>query len=85
MEVLDKDHHAPPRVEKLDDKRLGLPCLAGLIEDVRADEQRAASLGITGVPFYAIDEQYGVSGAQDPAAFLGISWYRKHFSVDSAY
>ncbi len=32
--------------------------------DVRADEQRAQLFGITGVPFFAIDEKYGVSGAQ---------------------
>ena len=33
-------------------------------EDVRADEQRARMLGINGVPFFAIDERYGISGAQ---------------------
>jgi predicted DsbA family dithiol-disulfide isomerase len=33
-------------------------------EDVRADEQRAHLLGINGVPFFAIDERYGISGAQ---------------------
>jgi predicted DsbA family dithiol-disulfide isomerase len=33
-------------------------------DEVRADEQRARRLGIQGVPFFAIDEQYGVSGAQ---------------------
>ena len=32
--------------------------------DVRADEARAQQFGITGVPFFAIDEKYGVSGAQ---------------------
>lgn len=32
--------------------------------DVRADEQRAQQFGITGVPFFAIAEKYGVSGAQ---------------------
>ena len=36
---------------------------------VRADERRAAMLGITGVPFFVVDERYGVSGAQ-PAEFL---------------
>lgn len=39
--------------------------------DVRADERRARELGITGVPFFAIDERYGVSGAQPPEAILG--------------
>jgi predicted DsbA family dithiol-disulfide isomerase len=32
--------------------------------EVRADEHRASQLGIGGVPFFAIDERYGVSGAQ---------------------
>jgi predicted DsbA family dithiol-disulfide isomerase len=39
--------------------------------DVRADEARARSLGISGVPFFAIDERYGVSGAQPPEVLLG--------------
>ena len=38
---------------------------------VRADEARARAFGITGVPFFAIDERYGVSGAQPPDAILG--------------
>jgi predicted DsbA family dithiol-disulfide isomerase len=48
---------------------------------VRADERRAAALGISGVPFYVIDERYGVSGAQDPAVFLGAleqAWAESH-------
>ena len=36
---------------------------------VRADERRARLLGITGVPFFVVDEKYGVSGAQ-PASLL---------------
>jgi predicted DsbA family dithiol-disulfide isomerase len=39
--------------------------------DVRADEQRARAFGISGVPFFAIDERYGVSGAQTPELLLG--------------
>ncbi|SDG98287.1 Predicted dithiol-disulfide isomerase, DsbA family [Pseudonocardia oroxyli] len=31
---------------------------------VRADEETARSLGISGVPFYVLDRRYGVSGAQ---------------------
>jgi predicted DsbA family dithiol-disulfide isomerase len=31
---------------------------------VRADKERAAAFGISGVPFFAIDERYGISGAQ---------------------
>jgi predicted DsbA family dithiol-disulfide isomerase len=38
--------------------------------DVRADEARARSFGISGVPFFAIDERYGVSGAQTPDVLL---------------
>ena len=37
--------------------------------EVRADEQQAAALGITGVPFFVFDGKYGVSGAQ-PADVL---------------
>ena len=37
---------------------------------VRADEARARGFGITGVPFFAIDERYGISGAQPPEAIL---------------
>ena len=40
------------------------------VDEVRADEQRAASFGISGVPFVVIDERYGVSGAQSPEVFL---------------
>ncbi len=31
---------------------------------VHADQERARHFGITGVPFFAIDEKYGISGAQ---------------------
>ena len=34
--------------------------------EVRTDEAQARQLGITGVPFFVIDERYGVSGAQTP-------------------
>jgi predicted DsbA family dithiol-disulfide isomerase len=37
--------------------------------EVRADEQQARSLGITGVPFFVFAERYAVSGAQ-PADIL---------------
>lgn len=39
--------------------------------EVRDDEARASSLGITGVPFYVIDEAYGISGAQPTDVLLG--------------
>lgn len=36
---------------------------------VRQDIATARRLGITGVPFYVIDNRYGVSGAQSPEVF----------------
>ena len=39
-------------------------------DTVRADEARAREFGISGVPFFAIDERYGVSGAQPAEAIL---------------
>jgi predicted DsbA family dithiol-disulfide isomerase len=37
---------------------------------VREDERRARLLGINGVPFFAIDDRYGVSGAQSAELLL---------------
>jgi predicted DsbA family dithiol-disulfide isomerase len=39
---------------------------------VRADEAEAAALGANGVPFFVIDQKYGVSGAQPTALFTEI-------------
>jgi predicted DsbA family dithiol-disulfide isomerase len=39
-------------------------------EEVRADEHRARLLGINGVPFFAVDERYGISGAQSSELIL---------------
>jgi predicted DsbA family dithiol-disulfide isomerase len=39
-------------------------------DDVRADEQTGAGLGIRGVPFFVIDRAMGASGAQEPAVLL---------------
>lgn len=36
---------------------------------VRADEQQAAELGISGVPFFVLDGRYAVSGAQPAGTF----------------
>ncbi|MCS5488765.1 DsbA family oxidoreductase [Curtobacterium flaccumfaciens pv. beticola] len=41
----------------------------GQLAAVRADQAQAQAFGINGVPFFVIDGKYGVSGAQDPAAF----------------
>lgn len=40
-------------------------------DGVRADEQRAAELGITGVPFFVFDNKLAVSGAQPVDVFVG--------------
>lgn len=48
---------------------------------VRADIRRARGFGISGVPFFAIDEKYGVSGAQPSAMFdaaLEQAWADSH-------
>jgi predicted DsbA family dithiol-disulfide isomerase len=41
----------------------------GYAQDVRADEEQASALGISGVPFFVLDGKYGLSGAQ-PAALI---------------
>jgi len=48
---------------------------------VDADEQLASSLGATGVPFFVIDRQYGISGAQPAEAIsqvLDQVWAASH-------
>jgi predicted DsbA family dithiol-disulfide isomerase len=48
---------------------------------VRADEQAARAYGATGVPFFVIDETYGISGAQAPEIFTNIlerAWSDTH-------
>ncbi len=39
---------------------------------VRADEQTAHELGISGVPMFVVDRQFGASGAQPPELLLGL-------------
>ncbi|MDQ3157969.1 MAG: DsbA family oxidoreductase [Actinomycetota bacterium] len=39
---------------------------------VNADKDQAIAYDITGVPFFVIDDKYGVSGAQDPATFVQV-------------
>jgi predicted DsbA family dithiol-disulfide isomerase len=39
-------------------------------DDVRADEEQAAAYGISGVPFFVVDERYGISGAQPADVIL---------------
>jgi predicted DsbA family dithiol-disulfide isomerase len=48
---------------------------------VRADIRRARMFGIHGVPFFAIDEQYGVSGAQPSEVLQEVleqAWAESH-------
>ena len=40
--------------------------------DVRADIDRAQAYGATGVPFYVVDQRYGVSGAQPAEVFAQV-------------
>lgn len=50
-------------------------------EEVTADLNEARTLGITGVPFFVIDEKYGISGAQPTELFakaLGQIWSESH-------
>lgn len=50
-------------------------------DEVHADQQRGAAFGIRGVPFFAIDETYGVSGAQATETFmqaLNQAWRETH-------
>jgi predicted DsbA family dithiol-disulfide isomerase len=42
------------------------------VREVRADEDEARALGITGVPFFAIAGRYGVSGAQTPEVLADV-------------
>lgn len=39
---------------------------------VRQDQDQARAYGIQGVPFFVIDGQYGISGAQPPEAFENV-------------
>ncbi len=42
------------------------------LDDVRADQAQARAYGIQGVPFFVIDGQYGISGAQPAEAFENV-------------
>ncbi len=53
-------------------------------DDVRADERRAASYGITGVPFFVVDRRYAVSGAQPVEVLLQVleqAWAERLLTV----
>ena len=42
------------------------------LPDVRQDQAQARAYGIQGVPFFVVDGQYGISGAQPPEAFANV-------------
>ncbi len=49
-------------------------------EEVRIDEATAASLQVTGVPFFVIDRRYAVAGAQPPEMLLQVleqAWHER--------
>ena len=51
---------------------------------VRRDEQEAAQLGISGVPFFVLDRRFGVSGAQPSEMFAGAlqqAWTEREASA----
>lgn len=54
---------------------------------VRADIRRARMFGIQGVPFFAVDEQYGVSGAQPSEVLKEVleqAWTESHSLIKVA-
>ncbi|WP_239406188.1 DsbA family oxidoreductase [Frankia sp. Cj3] len=54
---------------------------------VDADARQARALGATGVPFFVIDNRYGVSGAQPPEIFieaLSHAWADTHPTEERA-
>lgn len=51
------------------------------LEDVRADQQQGRRYGISGVPFFVVDDKYGVSGAQPPEVLTEVlekAWAEAH-------
>lgn len=55
--------------------------------EVRADEEQARSLGISGVPFFVLGEKYAVSGAQPVELFeqaLAQTWNELHGEAGAA-
>jgi predicted DsbA family dithiol-disulfide isomerase len=48
---------------------------------VRADEEQALDLGVSGVPFFVVDGRFGVPGAQSTDVFLDVlerAWRKAH-------
>ena len=56
-------------------------------DEVRADQARAVEIGITGVPFFLVDERFAIPGAQDPDTMLTVldrAWSRRTTSAADA-
>jgi len=54
-------------------------------DDVEADVRQAAAYGATGVPFFVVDQKYGLSGAQPVDTFrqvLDRAWSETHPSLE---
>jgi predicted DsbA family dithiol-disulfide isomerase len=54
-------------------------------EAVEADVRQAQAYGATGVPFFVVDQRYGVAGAQPAEAFaevLGRAWADSRRTID---
>jgi len=54
---------------------------------VRSDEEEAADLGVSGVPFFAVGRRYGVSGAQPAEVLLEVlerAWQDAGHAADVA-
>ena len=48
---------------------------------VRADEEAASDLGISGVPFFVVDRRFAISGAQPTDVIVGVlerAWTKAH-------
>jgi predicted DsbA family dithiol-disulfide isomerase len=53
-------------------------------DEVRQDEARAAAIGVSGVPFFVIDEAYAISGAQPADVLVGAleqAWSASHLEA----
>ena len=53
--------------------------------DVHADVEQAQAYGASGVPFFVVDEKYGVSGAQPTEVFTQVlerAWSESHPKIE---
>jgi predicted DsbA family dithiol-disulfide isomerase len=54
-------------------------------QDVHADIEQAQAYGASGVPFFVIDQKYGVSGAQPSEVFTQVlerAWSEAHPAIE---